>query len=134
VPTKLPKKKTPNLVLPWLREVLGLTQHQLANMIGASQPTIQAAELGRLPLSERFAWAISQKIGIDARWLLAGKLPNPPPDPQLIRQRYEEAQKGDLAGLYFLVFRSANNYTYAHAAFFRRFFGFVHPGEISSSR
>jgi hypothetical protein len=33
-----------------------------------------------------------------------------------------------------LVFRRANNYTYAHAAFFRRFFGFVHPGEISSSR
>jgi len=33
-----------------------------------------------------------------------------------------------------LVLRRANNYTYAHAAFFRRFFGFVHPGEISSSR
>ena len=33
-----------------------------------------------------------------------------------------------------LVFRRANNYTYAHPAFFRRFFGFVHPGEISSSR
>ena len=33
-----------------------------------------------------------------------------------------------------LVFRRSNNYTYAQAAFFRRFFGFVHPGEISSSR
>jgi hypothetical protein len=33
-----------------------------------------------------------------------------------------------------LVFRRLNNYTYRYAAFFRRFFGFVHPGEISSSR
>jgi len=33
-----------------------------------------------------------------------------------------------------LVFRRSNNYTYAQAAFFRRFFGFVHPGEISSNR
>jgi len=33
-----------------------------------------------------------------------------------------------------LVFRLSNNYTYSYAAFFRRFFGFVHPGEISSSR
>jgi hypothetical protein len=33
-----------------------------------------------------------------------------------------------------LVLCRSNNYTYAHAAFFRRFFGFVHPGEISSSR
>src|SRR3984893_10345305 len=37
-------------------------------------------------------------------------------------------------GFLILVFRRANNYTYAHAAFFRRFLGFVHPGEISSSR
>ena len=36
--------------------------------------------------------------------------------------------------LWILVFRRTNNYTYAHAAFLRRFFGFVHPGEISSSR
>jgi hypothetical protein len=28
----------------------------------------------------------------------------------------------------------ANSYTDSHAAFFGRFFGFVHPGEISSSR
>ena len=33
-----------------------------------------------------------------------------------------------------LVYRLSNNYTYPYAAFFRRFFGFVHPGEISSSR
>jgi len=33
-----------------------------------------------------------------------------------------------------LVFRLSNNYTYSYAAFSRRFFGFVHPGEISSSR
>jgi hypothetical protein len=41
----------------------------------------------------------------------------------------------DLEGfLATLVLRRSNNYTYAHAAFLRRFFGFVHPGEISSSR
>ena len=68
---KTPRKKTPNPVLPWLRETLGLTQSQLANLIGAAQSTIQAVELGRLPLSERFAWAISQNIGVDAHWLLA---------------------------------------------------------------
>lgn len=76
---KTPRKKTPNPVLPWLRETLGLTQSQLANLIGAAQSTIQAVELGRLPLSERFAWAISQNIGVDAHWLLAGKLLDPCP-------------------------------------------------------
>jgi transcriptional regulator with XRE-family HTH domain len=90
-------------VLPWLRETLGLTQSQLANLIGAAQSTIQAVELGRLPLSERFAWAISQNIGVDAHWLLAGKLLDPLPDPKLVRQRYEEAQKGDLPGGLYLL-------------------------------
>jgi transcriptional regulator with XRE-family HTH domain len=100
VPTKIPKKKRPNAVLPWLRETLGLTQSQLANLIGAAQSTIQAVELGRLPLSQRFAWAISEQMGVDARWLLAGKLPNPLPDPKLVQQRYDQAQKGDMSGLY----------------------------------
>jgi transcriptional regulator with XRE-family HTH domain len=99
-PSKTPKKKIPNQVLPWLREALGLTQHQLANMIGASHSTIQAIELGRLPLSERFAWRISEQTGVDVRWLRAGKLPNPLPDPQLVRQRYEHTKRGDLAGAY----------------------------------
>jgi transcriptional regulator with XRE-family HTH domain len=100
VPSKAPKKKTPNAVLPWLRETLGLTQSQLANLIGAAQSTIQAVELGRLPLSERFAWAVSEQTGVDARWLVAGKLPSPLPDPKLVQQRYERAQKGDMAALY----------------------------------
>jgi transcriptional regulator with XRE-family HTH domain len=99
VPTKTVRKKTPNAVLPWVREVLGLTQSDLANKIGAVQSTIQAVELGRLPLSERFAWAISEQTGVDARWLLAGKLPHPLPDSKLVREQYERAKKGDLDGL-----------------------------------
>ena len=47
-----------------------------------------------------------------------------------IKQAAVDTAKANLV----LVLRRANNYTYAHAAFFRRFFGFVHPGEISSSR
>ncbi len=33
-----------------------------------------------------------------------------------------------------LVLCRINDYTQIHAAFFSRLFGFVHPGEISSSR
>jgi transcriptional regulator with XRE-family HTH domain len=100
VPTKALKKKTPNAALPWLRATLNLTQSQLANLAGAALPTVQKAESGLLPLSERFAWAISERTGVDARWLLSGRLPNPLPDPKSVRQRYEEAQKGDMAGRY----------------------------------
>ena len=40
---------------------------------------------------------------------------------------YEEMRKGT-------TLCRANSYTDSYAAFFGRFFGFVHPGEISSSR
>jgi hypothetical protein len=60
--------------------------------------TIQSIELGRLTLSERFAYAIGQEIGIRAKWLLANELPDPPPDPEKLRQRFKKAQTGRWRG------------------------------------
>jgi len=87
-------KKKPKHVIAWVREQLGLTQSELGRPIGSSQHTIQAIEIGRLALSERFAYALAEQTGIKAKWLLANELGNPPPDPVEMRKQFEEAQTG----------------------------------------
>ena len=86
-------------VVAWIREAIGLTQSEFAHLIGASRDTIQSIELVRLTLSERFAYKIAEETGISPRWLLANKLGNPPPDPERIRQQYEDAQAGRWKGI-----------------------------------
>jgi transcriptional regulator with XRE-family HTH domain len=86
-------KKQQQHVIAWLRETLGLTQSGLANLIGSSQSTIQAVELGRIPLSERFAYAIESKTGMPAKWLLENKL-EPIPDAAEVKERFEWGKLG----------------------------------------
>jgi transcriptional regulator with XRE-family HTH domain len=93
-------RRKPKHVVAWVREQLDLTQSQLATLIGSSQHTIQAIESGRLPLSERFAYALSEKTGIRAKWLLANKLSKPLPDPVLMRAKFEDAKQGAWKGIY----------------------------------
>jgi transcriptional regulator with XRE-family HTH domain len=72
----------------------------LATLIGSTQPTVQSIELGRLPLSKRFAYLIAEQTGLTPEWLLANKLGDPPPDPDSLRQRYDDAQVGAFKGIY----------------------------------
>jgi transcriptional regulator with XRE-family HTH domain len=77
-------------VLRWVRERLGLTQFDVARMTGTSQPTIQSVELGRLKLSERLAYKLGARLGVDPKWLLANdwqKLP----EPEDLRESFKQA-------------------------------------------
>jgi transcriptional regulator with XRE-family HTH domain len=77
-------------VLRWIREQLGLTQFDIARMIGSSQPTIQSIELGRLKLSERFAYKLQARLGLDAKSLLANCWDNLP-EPEEVRKAFRQA-------------------------------------------
>ena len=95
MPTKALKKnlmKKSRHVVAWVRETLGLKQSELASLIGISPNTLQSIELGRLPLSERIAYRLSEQTGIRAKWLLDNELGDPPPDPAEMRRKYEKAQ------------------------------------------
>jgi transcriptional regulator with XRE-family HTH domain len=87
------RSKKKRHVVAWLRETLGLSQSQFASLINSSQPTIQAVELGRIPLSERFALAIESKTGTSAKWLQQNNL-HPLPDAEETREKYEHAKLG----------------------------------------
>ena len=63
MPRKALKKKSRHVVA-WVRKTLGLTQSELASLIGISANTLQSIELGRLPLSERIAYRLSEQTGI----------------------------------------------------------------------
>ena len=61
-----------------LRTTLGLTQKEMAALIGCSTPTIQAIELGKLKLSEGLAEKIAFQTGVGLFWLLEdGQSPTP---------------------------------------------------------
>lgn len=59
-----------NLALIRLREIAGITQRELAQIVGKNLTTIKVLELGRLKLSQKLAEKISLETGISAKWLL----------------------------------------------------------------
>jgi transcriptional regulator with XRE-family HTH domain len=61
-----------------VREELGLSRQEFADLIGKSDATVSSLENGRLQLSERTALAIHKKTGVRMTWLLTGD-PNTPP-------------------------------------------------------
>ena len=61
-----------------LRTTIGLTQKELADMVGRAARSIQSIELGHLPLSEELALRIAQETGVDESWLLQGDTSLPP--------------------------------------------------------
>jgi transcriptional regulator with XRE-family HTH domain len=90
-------------VLCILREIIGLTQKQLAQLVGASRPTIQAIELGHLRLSDHLAHRVSEETGVSVHWLKANDLGRRPVNRS--RQRYSRkdfslAQTGAFRGTY----------------------------------
>ena len=60
-----------------LRNLIGLGQKELAQLVGKSASTIQAIELGKLRLSEELAAKIEQETGVSSDWLLAGDVNRP---------------------------------------------------------
>lgn len=85
-------------VLAYVRQAIGLTQAELGTLIGSAAPTIQAIELGKLPLSEDLAFRINEVTGVKAEWLLDNQLGDPPPSPSELREQFASAQAGDFAG------------------------------------
>jgi len=77
-----------------LRITIGLTQMQMAELVQRSARTIQAIELGQLPLSEDLALVVAQATGIDAGWLLEKNTANPP------RKGLTAAHAGKTTGAY----------------------------------
>jgi transcriptional regulator with XRE-family HTH domain len=61
-----------------LRQIIGISQKELANLVGKSAATVQAIELGKLALSEELARKISLETGISMKWLLDGDPSGPP--------------------------------------------------------
>src|SRR3954447_19679671 len=61
-----------------LRTTIGLTQKELAVLTGRAARTVQAIELGQLPLSEELALRIAKETGVDEGWLLEGDTSVPP--------------------------------------------------------
>ena len=90
---KPPAKKSRH-VLAYLREALKLKQSEVASLIGTTSHAIQSIELGRLALSEKFAFRLAKQLGVKATWLLDNELGTPPPDPTELRQTYQQAQAG----------------------------------------
>jgi transcriptional regulator with XRE-family HTH domain len=90
-------------VLVELRERLGLTQSQMASLIGVSRRTVQSIELGTMPMSERVAFAISEQTGVHWQWLLSNDLESLAQNPELladVHRHYEWAQAGAYKGFY----------------------------------
>ena len=60
-----------------LRQTIGISQKELADIIGRSTSAIQAIELRKLNLSEDLAAKIENETGASADWLLAGDVNRP---------------------------------------------------------
>jgi transcriptional regulator with XRE-family HTH domain len=55
-----------------LRQIIGTSQGELAQLVGKSRATIQAIELGKLNLSEELGMKIALETGVAVRWLFDG--------------------------------------------------------------
>ena len=88
------------------REVLKVTQAQLAKWVGCSPITIQSVEAGRLALSDFLAARIERITGVAAEWLLENDLKSGPP---LIRRRwlYDVVNQDNAREKIFLTFYQA---------------------------
>lgn len=78
-----------------LREFSGLSQRNLADMVGRTIHTIQAVEQHKLALSPRLASSISHATGVTINWLLD---PQPGP-PRLVEQPVDSGKKNHIKPL-----------------------------------
>jgi transcriptional regulator with XRE-family HTH domain len=86
-----PQKHT----LAILRLTIGLSQKEMAGLVKRSARTIQAVELGQLPLSDDLGREICRQTGVSQKWLIANDLKDPIRDKRgkaYSRQSYETQQ------------------------------------------
>ena len=60
-----------------LRQLIGISQKEMADHVDRTPATIQAIELKKLNLSEDLAAKIEEETGVSAAWLLAGDVTRP---------------------------------------------------------
>jgi transcriptional regulator with XRE-family HTH domain len=110
-------RKTPVAVV---REELGLSLQEFADLIGKSAATVSSLENGRLRLSERTALAICKKTGVSLTWLLAGDPTFPPVNAKggLWAKEDYETQSGE-------VFKSFGEFTGTMANTFTHFYAIM---------
>ena len=58
--------------LAQMREELGITQAALARKIGVNSAYISQMETGRIPVTERFAEKVEERMGVGMYWILYG--------------------------------------------------------------
>lgn len=80
--------------LALLREIAGITQKQLAQLIDCAPVTVQSVELGKLKLSLKLAKRIALQTGVSREWLLQDNYKSPPtsawqPGEPFTRRMYE---------------------------------------------
>lgn len=63
-----------------LRNVIGLTQKEMAALLECSVPTVQAIELGKLKLSQKLGARVAFQTAVSLRWLLEDDPSRPPED------------------------------------------------------
>jgi transcriptional regulator with XRE-family HTH domain len=73
-----------------LRNIAGITQRELAEMVDCAPITVQSIELGKLRLSERLARRIALQTGADLDWLMAGDYKTPPTCPREAGEPYSK--------------------------------------------
>lgn len=56
-----------------LRKILGMTQNQLAELVGVKRPFITMLERGNRWVDNRTLFLIEQKVGVSADWLESGR-------------------------------------------------------------
>jgi transcriptional regulator with XRE-family HTH domain len=71
----------PNGNLARLRQHLGLTQGQVAHLVGCSRIAIQSIERGILSLSKPMAAKLQGALGVPAEWFLVNDPNSPVPEP-----------------------------------------------------
>jgi transcriptional regulator with XRE-family HTH domain len=69
-------------VLGQVRLEAGLSQSELAKILGCAAVTVQKIEQGNLGLSEELATKIEEEIGVSAAWLLANDSEQPAVSPR----------------------------------------------------
>src|SRR5262245_59957576 len=65
-----------------VRKACGLTQKELAGLLGVSAITVQRIEQGSLALSEELARKAQEQLDVSSRWLLSGDPSQPPLTPR----------------------------------------------------
>lgn len=78
------------------RKQAGLTQGQVAALLGMKRPTVSEIEAGRRKVSAEELSELSKVYGVSISWLTAGKSEIPDPTVELAARELSKLKKEDL--------------------------------------